>query len=196
MEKNRSGYIYTPSSSYFLGSYTHRAILIEGDSPEGRIGNLRRKLQREKPDVFVSHKSEDKDIAEDVAIKIAKCGLMAYLDVWDPNVDDDGPELVDYISSVIECCESLIAVVSPHTVRSWWVPLEIGIAITKDLPLGTFLVLEYPYTKLDFPSYLWKWPVLRDMDDLENWCREQDTEKPTQIFYESLRQKHAYMFRR
>ena len=132
----------------------------------------------------MSHKSEDEGIAEIVAETIAQCGLAAYLDVWDPNVDGDEPELVDYISSVIGCCESLIAVVSHHTVRSWWVPLEIGVAITKDLPLGTFS----SYTE-NLPSYLYKWPVLRDMEDLENWCKEHKRKKgkPTQKFYESLR---------
>ena len=194
MKTNRRGYIYTPSS-YSSGRYTRRDILIEGYSPGGRIGNLRQELQREKPDVFVSHKSEDEDIAKKVASTIAKCDLKAYLDVWDPNVDGDGdgPELVDYISSVIGCCESLIAVVSHNTVRSWWVPLEIGIAITKDLYLGTFL--DSDHTR-NFPSYLWKWPVLKDMDDLENWCRERETKTTPQRFYESLRQNHAYMFRR
>ena len=180
MKTNRRGYIYTPDPSYYR-DYTCSAILIEGYSLV------------EKPDVFVSHKSEDEDIAKDVAVKITQCGLTAYLDVWDPNVDGDGPELVDRISSVIGCCNSLIAVVSHNTVRSWWVPLEIGIAITKDLPLGTFLD---SYHTRDFPSYLWKWPVLKDMDNLENWCRERKKEKPTQILYESLRQKHPSMFSR
>ncbi len=189
MKTNRRGYIYRGYT------YTPRDILIEGYSIEGRIDNLCHKLRIENPDVFVSHKSEDEIIAKKVATEIAQCGLTAYLDIWDPNVDGDGPELVDYIHSVIECCKSLIAVVSHNTAHSWWVPLEIGIAITKDLPLGTFLVLEYPYTKRDFPSYLWKWPVLKDMNDLENWCIERKTKATPQLFYESLEQKHPSMFR-
>lgn len=190
MKTNRRGYIYTPT---YYGGYTRSAILIEGYILEDRIDNLRHELQRKEPDVFVSHKSEDEDIAKEVARTIAQCGLTAYLDVWDPNVDGDGPELVDYISSVIGCCKSLIAVVSHNTVRSWWVPLEIGIAITKDLPLGTFLG---SYHTRDFPSYLWKWPVLKDMDALENWCIERKKHPSGQVLYESLGQKHPSMFSR
>ena len=62
-----------------------------------------------------------------------------------------GPELVDYINFVIGCCNSLIAVVSHKTVSSWWVPLEIGIAITKGLRLGTFLVLTSRIHETGFP---------------------------------------------
>ena len=187
---NTHGYIYTPS----YGSYTRDRIYLTESNLERRIDELRDRLSVKKPDVFVSHKSDDEDTAKKVAETIAKCGLTAYLDIWDPNVDGDGPELVDYISSVIGCCSSLIAVVSHKTVSSWWVPLEIGIAITKDLYLGTFLASTY--MKRRFPSYLWKWPVLEDMDDLENWCRERQEAASTQLFYESLERDYSYMFQR
>ena len=184
------GYIYRPHP---YRGYTRDTILLTEHSIEGRINELRDELSTKEPDVFVSHKSEDTSIAKEVAETIARCGLTVYLDTWDPNVDGDGPELVDYIQSVIECCNSLIAVVSRSTARSWWVPLEIGIAITNNLYLGTFLVSSL-YPKRDFPSYLWKWPVLRDMDDLEDWCEERDRATSTQWLYESLKRNHPNMF--
>ena len=160
-----------------------------------KLLNLKWELCRLDPDVFVSHKSDDKRTAETVAETIKECGLEPYLDTRDSKVDGDGPELVDYINTVIGYCHSLIAVVSDNTVESWWVPLEIGIAITKNLHLGTYLILNDSYTKEDFPSYLWKWPVLKNTDDLKNWCEERKkTDKPEQ-FYESLKQKHPNMFR-
>ena len=189
------GYIYTPDP--YTGYTRDRIHLTEHYNVERRINELHNKLSVKKPDVFVSHKSDDTDTAEKVAKTIAKCGLTAYLDSWDPNVDGDGPELVDYIQSVIGCCNSLIAVVSHSTVRSWWVPLEIGIAITKDLHLGTFLVLSSHYTKRNFPSYLWKWPVLGSMNDLKNWCKERKERRninSAQTLYESLKRKHPNMF--
>lgn len=189
------GYIYTPD--YFhrnYNGYVRSKIHLTESRLERRIDELHCKLSAKKPDVFVSHKSDDQKAAEEVAIQIAKCGLTAYLDIWDPEVDGDGPELVGYITDVIECCKSLIAVVSHKTVESWWVPLEIGIAITKDLHLGTYLILTDLYTKEDFPSYLWKWPVLTSMDKLENWCKEHKKGTSPQVFYESLKQKHPKMF--
>ena len=183
------GYIYRP-----YRGYTRDTIRLTEQSVGRRINELRSKLSTEKPDVFVSHKSEDMDTAKKVAETIANCGLKVYLDALDPNIRGDGPKLVDYIQSVIGCCNSLIAVVSSSTVRSWWVPLEISIAITKDLHLGTFLVLSSYYTKRNFPSYLWKWPVLGTTSDLENWCKERKKLTSTRLFYESLNRKHPKMF--
>ena len=192
---NTYGYIYRPD--YTGRGYTRDRVRLTGYyNLERRIDELRHRLPKKELDVFVSHKSEDKDTAEEVAETIADCGLTVYLDIWDPNVDVDGPELVDHIQSVIGCCNSLIAVVSHNTVRSWWVPLEIGIAITKELHLGTFLVPSPDYTKRDFPSYLWNWPVLKDTDKLEDWCRERQYEDSPQLFYESLKRQYPSMFQR
>lgn len=191
---NTYGYIYTPDR-YSIGGYTRDTIRLTASNFDRRINELRLKLLEKGPDVFVSHKSDDKEQAEKVAIKIVECGLTAYLDTWDPNINGDGPELVDYINVVIGCCESLIAVVSHNTVSSWWVPLEIGIATTKGLHLGSFLVLTSSYTKRDFPSYLWKWPVMTTMYDLENWCKERKEKPLPERFYESLKEKHPSMFR-
>ena len=184
--------VYTPSRYV---DYLRETIDFTGYSLERRINELRLRFSEERLDVFVSHKSDDTDTAQEVAETIAKSGLTAYLDVLDSNIIGDGPELVDYINTIIGCCDSLIAVVSHNTIRSWWVPLEIGIAMEKGLHLGTFLVLTSIYTKRDFPSYLWKWPVLTDMTDLENWRKERRITTTTQRFYESLDRKYPYMFR-
>ena len=122
--------VYTPSRYV---DYLRETIDFTGYSLERRINELRLRFSEEKLDVFVSHKSDDTDTAQEVAETIAKSGLTAYLDILDSNIAGDEPELVDYINTVISCCNSLIAVVSYNTVSSWWVPLEIGIAITKDL---------------------------------------------------------------
>ena len=171
--------------------YTSETVKLTGYDLDSRIDELHNKFYEKKPDVFVTYKSDDKDIAHEVAKTIAKSGFTAYLDILDPNVCGDGPDLVDYINFVIGRCNSLIAVVSRNTVSSWWVPLEIGIAITKGLYLGTFS----SDTKQHFPSYLWKWPVLTDMTDLQNWCKERQANSTPQQFYESLRRRYPLMFK-
>ena len=210
---NVSGYIHTPLH-YRSYSYNQKHLIAsEYERLIDKLGREMDKLRRAidkvhrtlllskvvvelfgvRQAVFVSHKSNDKSNAEQVATKIKACGLKPYLDIWDLKVYGDGPELVDYIDTVIGHCNSLVAVVSHNTVHSWWVPLEIGIAITKDLYLGTFLDLDNP--PLNLPSYLWKWPVLKNMEDLENWCKEREKGTPPQVFYESLKQKHPNMFK-
>ena len=186
---NLYGHIYHPRSG---NHYREERVRLTGHTYQQRINVLHDKLQEEDPDVFVSHKNEDQHTAEQVAKKIAQSGLKVYLDVWDESVDGDGPELVDYIESVIECCSSLIAVVSQNTVTSWWVPLEIGIATAEDLYLGTYLMSSGVKRRL--PSYLWKWPVLVDSIDLGRWCKEQQKTHSTDYFYQSLMEDYPYMF--
>ena len=200
---NTYDYIHTP---LHYGNYSSNQIprivsklesttdMLRHISLKLELLNSKLKLDELEPKVFVSHKSDDKTTAEELAIKIEEYGLKSYLDIWDSKVDGDGPELVDYINFVIGHCDSLIAVVSDNTVESWWVPLEIGIAITKNLHLGTYLILNDSYTKEDFPSYLWKWPVLKNTEDLKNWCEEREKGTPVQVFYESLKEKHPNMF--
>ena len=201
---NNDSYIYTPDPHYHRSyrGYTRDRITLTGYNFERDLNELRLKLSVEKPEVFVSHKSDDTDTAQEVAETIAKSGLTVYLDVLDSNIAGDDPELVDYINAVISCCNSLIAVVSRNTVHSWWVPLEIGIAITRELHLGSFLVPTSRYTPLTlnevkqyFPSYLWRWPVLTSTTDLGNWCKEHKKEDPPRQFYESLKQQYPSMFK-
>ena len=195
-------YIHTPLHYGNYSSNQIRRIVSKLESTTDMLRHISLKLKllnsklepdELEPKVFVSHKSDDKTTAEELAIKIEEYGLKSYLDIWDSKVDGDGPELVDYINFVIGHCDSLIAVVSHRTVESWWVPLEIGVAIAKELYLGTFFLEDRADQNL--PSYLWKWPVLKDMDDLENWCEERKKETSPQVFYESLKKKHPNMFR-
>ena len=178
------GRIYRPYRGYetiTLSQYTHTARMSVFDS----------KLSQEKPDVFVSHKNTDQTTAEAVAKTITESGLSVYLDVWD-NVDD-GPELVDYIESIIKNCKSLIAVVSQSTVTSWWVPLEIGIAITREKRIGTYQITTYI---AGFPSYLKKWPILKTLEGVKKWCAAQQSDPSPNQFYSTIRLSYPELFQR
>lgn len=184
---NNYGRIYGPYSG---GRYD--TIYLSQSTHDARMDVLGSRLSKEKPHVFVSHKNEDRDDAEDVAKTIAASGLKVYLDIWDHNVND-GPELVDYIESIIKNSKSLIAVVSRNTVTSWWVPLEIGIAITEGLYLGTYSTTTYT---TGYPSYLWKWPVLKNLEDLRKWCAGQKSATSPNQFYRTIRLSAPHLFRR
>jgi hypothetical protein len=121
---------------------------------------------------FISHQSNDKDAAEKVAVFLSSRGYPCYLDTFDPNVDGDGPELESYLRRVIALCNSLMAMVSRTTRTSWWVPLEIGVALEKEKHIATYLL-----TSEGLPSYLWQWPMLRRGQDALQWA--QDTQRET-----------------
>lgn len=116
--------------------------------------------------VFISHKSDDSNLATTVSDYIKQNGLETYLDIIDDVLLQDGPELPDAIRERMNSCNQLVAVVSEKTKRSWWVPWEIGVGTEKD-----FLIASYSQSAVELPSYLKKWPQLHSKADIDQYCR-------------------------
>ena len=117
-------------------------------------------------DVFVSHKSNDAARAVQIAERISKNGLSAWVDVADPTVVRDGPDLADYIRRVLASSRSLLALVTSATSESWWVPFEIGIAFEQKKLLASH------GNRSRLPSFLSKWPNVQTDEELDRWCLE------------------------
>ena len=99
-------------------------------------------------DVFLSQKSDDAPKAVQIAERISANGLSVWVDVADPSISGDGPDLADYIRRVLRSSRSLLALITSATNESWWVPFEVGIAFDQkshSLPSAT----EHTY----HPSY-------------------------------------------
>ncbi len=129
------------------------------------------------PRVFISHKNEDRDAASAIAAYLKKGGLDIYLDVIDTQLGRSGPDLADYIRSKLEGCTQLLAVMTPITGKSWWVPWEIGVATEKERFLASFVARG-----ATVPEYLEKWPYLRNDQDLDKYIAES---KRAQVLVES-----------
>lgn len=115
--------------------------------------------------VFVSHKNVDATTAALAAQRLRLNGLHTYLDVLDGALHKDGSDLGDYLRARLSECDQLLAVVSPSTQGSWWVPWEIGVATEKD-----FLIATFASGAISLPDYLRKWPYLRSMADLDRYA--------------------------
>ena len=106
--------------------------------------------------IFISHKQEDLRKAIEIGREVtAQAQVPCYVDQLDPNVGSDSADLVTYIQEVIHQCRSLLAVMSNNTQASWWVPLEIGVALETQKFIGSY---NTDHTEL--PSYLWSWPTM------------------------------------
>ena len=124
-------------------------------------------------DVFLSHQSGDKELATKVATAIQGNGLSVWLDLVDPAVNGDGPDLAHYIETVLRRSKALLAVVTGNTQKSWWVPFEIGIAFELSKYLASFGDRHLN------PSFLAEWPNIPDdprgrpenNHQLQSWCR-------------------------
>ena len=117
--------------------------------------------------IFISHKQEDLRKAIEIGREVtAQAQVPCYVDQLDPHVGSDSADLVTYIQEVIHQCRSLLAVVSNNTQASWWVPLEIGVALENQDYIGS-----YNTDRTELPSYLWSWPTMITNQEAVEWAR-------------------------
>jgi len=83
----------------------------------------RKAKQKDDYVVFISHSSKDVWIARVIAEKIAKTGAVPWLDEKDLR---GGDLLGDTIRRGIDQCQESVVLVTPNSVKSQWVLLEIG----------------------------------------------------------------------
>ena len=136
------------------------------DIPDGEMRVL---LKQHRPDVFLSHKSEDRSPTIEIARALASRRISAYVDYIDPQVFAENPHLESYLRDIIHNTKSMLAVVTARTISSWWVPFEIGVALDNDKLVG--IILRGSAGQL--PSYLLNWPVMESAasEVAEQWER-------------------------
>lgn len=149
--------------------------------------------------VFISHQQADTATATRVAQRLKTHGIESYLDVIDPALLQRGEDLAEHLKTQLGRCTQLIAVISPATKESSWVPWEIGVASEKDFPLATFSDGTKP------PEFLVKWPYMRTLAEVDLYAQASLTARraimesfgtataarksPTREFYRELRSK-------
>lgn len=112
--------------------------------------------------IFVSHKNSDAALAAKVCHRLTiGHGIPCYLDVVDPALEKKGEDLATYLREKMGTCTQLLAVISPVTQASQWVPWEIGVATEKDFPLATYSDGTRP------PEFLAKWPYMTNLAQID-----------------------------
>lgn len=117
--------------------------------------------------VFLSHQQRDTYEATQIANRLRQNGLNVYLDVSDRFLDLDSEDLSEHIRAEMKQCTQLMAVISTNAAQSWWVPWEIGVATEKAYPIAS-----YALDATAIPEYLKKWPYLRRLTEVDEYCAE------------------------
>ena len=106
--------------------------------------------------VFISHRTADDAIARTVYDRMTKIhGITCYLDDLDRQARTTN--ITALIISRVKQCTNLLALVTPSTRGSWWVPFEVGVAREAPRIISSFTNLQQE----QLPEYLTEWPVLR-----------------------------------
>ena len=155
------------------------SLYVNGNLVSGATLSYRGGMQpsQVRHEVFISHQRQDLQTAKVIAILLSRAGHPCYLDEFDPQVDGDSPDLESYLRRVIGNSLALLALVSNNTVHSWWVPMEIGVALDREKHIGTYLM-----SATNLPSYLWRWPVLRSPSEASTWADHVGKTQPEQYY--------------
>ena len=121
--------------------------------------------------VFLSHQQRDKDICKKIADYLLKADIDVYFDEYDEDLkiyrQSNRPQgVVDSIRKGINNSSHMLAIISPNTIYSKWVPWEIGYGY--DQTEVTALTLK-GIKDSDLPDYLKTIEVIRGTKSLNSY---------------------------
>lgn len=149
--------------------------------------------------VFISYRHTDRNTAIQIAHEFNTNNVEYYLDV----IDDESKsteDITEVITKNIKKSTHLLAIISPTTSGSWWVPFEIGQATVSNRRICSYAVsnsslnlsgMSFRFLSNFLPEYLRKWPVLVSKMDLDKFIEQykRDTRSSISEGFESRRDK-------
>lgn len=101
--------------------------------------------------VFISYSSVDRPFAERIVADFKRHGIHVWYDAWEMKVGDS---LTRKIQDGIQESSYLAIVLSPNSVKSRWVRVELQAALNKEIERDSVFVLPILYKKCDLPAFL------------------------------------------
>lgn len=118
--------------------------------------------------VFISHRTADDEIANAVYYRLrVHHNIDCYLDDIDARLRTvNERQLTKILVDKINECTNLLAIMTPNTKGSWWVPFEIGVARQAPRVITSYTNLQ----EYDLPEYLKEWPRLRGESAIDTYA--------------------------
>ncbi|MBW1298124.1 toll/interleukin-1 receptor domain-containing protein [Aquimarina litoralis] len=120
--------------------------------------------------VFISYQNNDKSQAKKIADYLINAGIDVYFDEYDDdlklsNQSNHPGQVTNALTKGINNSSHMLVIVSPTTMRSNWVPFEIGYGYDKtDLAVLTLKGIP----KNTIPDYIKTAKIIRDIWDLNS----------------------------
>lgn len=150
------------------------------------------------PCIFISYQRADADYAKEVADYIKSHSIDVYLDIEDEELkyqmqENDPGKVTSLIKKGLNQSTHMIAIISPSTYKSPWVPFEIGYAYdNKD---DNLKVLKHRgIDKNSLPSYLKIKELLHGKTSLNNFLTQIKSNNPIyrNVVFENKEKVHSY----
>lgn len=122
-------------------------------------------------DVFVSYSHVDSIVANQIADVLTRAAVDYFRDVKDM---DWGDRIETGVQTALEDANALLVVVSPASLKSAWVPYEIGYFSALKRRILPFLV----HPSLDVPTYLSALKHASSIEEVERYFIRLKAEKP------------------
>ena len=128
--------------------------------------------------IFISHKQEDSEKAEKVAKYIEEnYGFNTYVDVLDDGINSE-INITERIVDKLRNSTHLLVLFSEHTIKSMWVPFELGVSYERQQGIGVLVWPEGVDINYELPEYLDEFPKLQCKKKTSNdSCGIEDLDK-------------------
>ncbi|EPH6071147.1 toll/interleukin-1 receptor domain-containing protein [Vibrio alginolyticus] len=128
--------------------------------------------KEQKPCIFLSHISIDKESAIEIGNYITQSDIDIYLDIYDEElqravVSKDAKKITQFIQEGIDRSTHLLCLISNDTKSSWWVPYELGYGKCASKEVASLSLKEVDY----LPEYLSSEKILQGTESLNRYLK-------------------------
>jgi len=120
---------------------------VELEAIRERARGERQAVQSEGKTIFISYSHQDKETVNELIEVMRDLGLKFFLDEKDVSWGDT---ITHQVRDALNGCSAVVVVLSIHSLRSGWVPFEVGHAMGAEKRILPFLVEP----DLPLPGYL------------------------------------------
>lgn len=120
--------------------------------------------------VFISYSHVDRERAQELSRELERLGVEMFIDEKNIKWGDPVPNT---ISDALRACSAVLVIVSPDSLKSSWVPYEIGIA--KALGKTILPLLTHP--SLELPGYLQNFNYKTNMNEVLQYFESESSQK-------------------
>ena len=123
------------------------------------------------PCIFLSHISVDKPAVQAIATYItSRGGVDIYLDAMDDDLQGaassgNAAAITEFIERGLSNSTHIMCLVSENTVKSWWVPYELGFGKKSGKPLATLKLKD----TVTLPAYLEISQIIKGTESLNRY---------------------------